>query len=86
MGDSDARKSATISELIHMCDVPASNITAIKEAARNAPIHNEHPGYNCQDYILELLDDLEKEGIIDETDPDYQMKKELVTAKQEGRA
>lgn len=57
---------------------------AIKDAAQNAPIHNEYPGYNCQDYVLDLLDDLEEKGIIDKKDKKYQQKKEIVKSKQEG--
>lgn len=71
MRSSNARESARLSELIDMCVVPASKIEAIKEAAQNAPIPNEYPGFNCQDYVLDLLDDLETKGIIDGKDEDY---------------
>ena len=81
---SDPRESDTLEELIHLCDVPVSKINAIKDTARNAPIHNEYPGYNCQDYVLDLLDDLEEKGIIDKKDKKYQQKKEIVKSKQEG--
>lgn len=81
---SDPRESDTLEELIHLCDVPVSKMDAIKDAARNAPIHNEYPGYNCQDYVLDLLDDLEDKGIIDKRDKKYQQKKEIVKSKQEG--
>lgn len=57
---------------------------AIEEAAEQAPIHNEYPGYNCQDYILELLDDLEAKRIIDGKDVSYKKKKGVVQNKQEG--
>ncbi|PYH90174.1 hypothetical protein BO71DRAFT_402462 [Aspergillus ellipticus CBS 707.79] len=65
MRTADASKSPTLAEMIHLCDVPDSTFPAIKKAAESAVIHNEYPGYNCQDYVLELLDGLEKEGIID---------------------
>ena len=81
---SDPRESDTLEELIHLCDVPVSKINAIKDTARNAPIHNEYPGYNCQDYILELLDDLEAKRIIDGKDVSYKKKKGVVQNKQEG--
>lgn len=44
MRASDPRKSATIFEVIYLCDVSASNIATIKKAAANMPIHNEFPG------------------------------------------
>ena len=84
MRKSDARNSASLAELIEMCVVPASNIRAIKEAGRKTTIANEYPGYNCQDYVLDLLDVLEAKGIIDGDDENYQKKKELVKSKQEG--
>ncbi|KAM5430995.1 hypothetical protein McanMca71_006585 [Microsporum canis] len=84
MRDSNARDSKTLVELIHLCDVDTSQFDAIKEAAETAIIHNEHSGYNCQDYVLELLDALEDRGCIDGNDTAYQERKETVKAKQEG--
>lgn len=86
MRTSDARKSASLSELIHLCDVPVSKIGSIKDAAGKAPIHNQYPGYNCQDYVLELLDDLETKNVIDGKDAKYKNKKKVVKDKQEGLA
>lgn len=86
MRESDARKSATLSELIYLCGVPTSKTPMIIEVAENAPIHNEFPGYNCQDYILELLDDLEGQRIINGNDSSYKKNKEVVKARQEGLA
>ncbi|PLB43292.1 hypothetical protein P170DRAFT_481241 [Aspergillus steynii IBT 23096] len=82
--NSDARKEMTLMELIHMCDVPASKISTIRRLAEKMPIHNEYSGYNCQDYVLELLDELEAKGIIDGADEAYKVKKENVKNKQEG--
>lgn len=83
---SDARRSASLSELIPLCDVPTSKISAIKEAGRTMPIHNEYAGYNCQDYVLDLLDDLEGKNLIDGNDAEYKKRKEVVKSKQEGLA
>lgn len=86
MRTSNARESASLLELIHLCDVSASKIDAIKNVAAEAPIFNQYPGYNCQDYVLELLSDLEKRGIIDGREAMYQRQKEVVKSKQEGLA
>ena len=86
MRTSDARKSASLSELIPLCDVPVSKIGSIKDAAEKAPIHNQYPGYNCQYYVLELLDDLEAKNIIDGKDSKYKNNKRVVQNKQEGLA
>ncbi|KAE8153563.1 hypothetical protein BDV25DRAFT_149090 [Aspergillus avenaceus] len=79
----DERESRDIIEMIHLCDVDASATGAIIDAAENLEIHNEFPGYNYQDYVLDLLDDLENRGIID-GDAEYARKKEIVRGKQEG--
>ncbi|EEQ85840.2 uncharacterized protein BDCG_09109 [Blastomyces dermatitidis ER-3] len=81
---SNAHKSATLLETIHLCDVDNSKISAIKDAAENAVIHNEYPGYNCQDYVLELLDVLEEKNIIDKNETNYKHNKRVVQGKQEG--
>jgi len=86
MRSSNAHKSATLSEIVHLCDVDASTIAAIKDAAETAVIHNESPGYNCQDYVLDLLDDLEEKNIIDGNNANYRKNKGAVTGKQEGLA
>ena len=54
------------------------------QVARAATIHNEAPGYNCQDYVLELLDALEEEELINGNDANYQRQKALIHSKQEG--
>lgn len=84
--ESNARKSAALSELIYLCDVPNSKTTMIIEVAEKAPIHNEFPGYNCQDYVLDLLDDLEGRRIINGNDSNYKNQKEVVKVRQEGLA
>lgn len=80
----DHRSSESLLELINLCNVPLSNIPAIDQAAEQAPIHNRYPGYNCQNYILELLDDLETKGLIDRENAKYKTQKTLVAGKQEG--
>ncbi|PGH05096.1 hypothetical protein GX51_03194 [Blastomyces parvus] len=84
MRNENAHKSAILSEMIHLYDVDNSKIGAIKDVAKNAVIHNEYPGYNCQDYVLELLDALEEKDIIDKNEANYKDSKRAVQGKQEG--
>jgi len=80
----DPRRSARLIELLHLSDVAVSKVGAIKEIAQNMTIHNNAPGYNCQDYVLDVLDELESESIIDDKDAGYKTKKKNLKAKQEG--
>lgn len=84
MRNSNARNSASLLELVYLCHVDNSKVNAIKDAARNMTIHNEAPGYNCQDYILELLDELEEKNIVDRRNPSYKNNRQKVEGKQEG--
>ncbi|KAK1138462.1 hypothetical protein N8T08_002497 [Aspergillus melleus] len=81
----NARTADGIVELIPLCEVPLSSISAIDQAAAEAPIHNLYTGYNCQDYVIDLLDILEAMELISGEDAQYQAQKALVLSKQEGR-
>lgn len=70
--------------MVYICEMDASKIKTIVEIAQNAKVHNEYPGYNCQDYVLEMLDALEENGAIDGNDESYKEKKEIIKSKQEG--
>src|SRR5690349_10674970 len=60
---SDACISNSLIELCFLCDIDASQIDAVKELAWVIPLRNEQCNdYNCQDFILDLLDRLEEEG------------------------
>ncbi|KAF4235220.1 hypothetical protein CNMCM8980_003605 [Aspergillus fumigatiaffinis] len=82
--NSNARESASLVEMVYLCDVPNSKINAIVRAAEKTIIHNEFPGYNCQDYVLDLLDALEEEGIVSPNDANYKKNRKTVESKQEG--
>ena len=82
----NARESATLVELWPLCSVRASNIEDIKKIAREVEIKNQYPGWNCQDYVLELLDALEEARIIDGRDTAHKKQKSKLCEKQEGMA
>lgn len=67
-----------------MCDVPLWRADAIIQAAVDLPVHNQYPGYNSQEYVLELLEDLEEKGLINDLDPTFIRQKGNVMHKQEG--
>ncbi|PWY80799.1 hypothetical protein BO94DRAFT_470732 [Aspergillus sclerotioniger CBS 115572] len=80
----NARESPDLLLLVYLCHVQNSSFGAIRDAAREVVIHNEFPGYNCQDYVLELLDLLEKKGLVDGADEGYKCSKQMVVDEQEG--
>ncbi|EEQ28166.1 hypothetical protein McanMca71_005865 [Microsporum canis] len=80
---SDARNSASLIELCELCEVGPAKIEAIKNIAWDMPVRNENPDYSCQDFVLELLEGLEDEGIINAENNDYQMNMNVLKAKRE---
>ena len=80
----DARKSSSLLEMIELCKVDSTQIEQIKVIARSMPIKSHVPGWNCQDYVLELFEALEETGIAPGQDGAYiSIKRELI-AKQDG--
>lgn len=58
-----------------------SKLPDVESFAKKATIHNEFPGYNCQDYVIELLEALEEAGITDRDDQDYKARKAVLLSK-----
>jgi hypothetical protein len=83
MRHGNEHESKILSEMIYICEMEESKIKTTVKIAKNAVIHNEYPGYNCQDYVLEMLDTLEN-GVIDGSDENYKKKKEIVKSNRKG--
>jgi hypothetical protein len=86
METTDVRQSERLVELIHIYDVDVAKINSIKTIAGQVTVHNEIRGWNCQDYVLDLLEALEQEAIVDSKDGVYQTQKDSIRGKQEGLA
>lgn len=80
---SDARISNSLIELCSLCQIDAANIDTVKNIAWNTPVRNTESDYSCQDFVLEVLDRLEREGVIDAGSIDYKTKKDMLKAKRE---
>ncbi len=59
---------------IPLTHVKASDLPRIGQLARQLEM-DRWPGWNCQDYVIDLLGALEKEGVIEERDGDYESRK-----------
>ena len=80
----DARQQHGLVELVYMCDAELAKVDAIKDIAEKLPIKNGISGWNCQDYVLDLLAALEEKHVIDAQDGGYQERKSSLEKKQEG--
>ena len=79
---SDAAVSNSLIELCSVCEMDASKLETVKNIAWETPVRNEESNYSCQDFVLEVLERLEDEGIIIDRG-DYQRKMETIKAKRE---
>ncbi|KAJ5486972.1 hypothetical protein N7530_001272 [Penicillium desertorum] len=84
METTDVRQSERLVELLHLYDVDVAKINSIKTIASQVTVHNDIRGWNCQDYVLDLLEALEKEAIVNSKDAGYKTQKDLLQGKQEG--
>ncbi|CAI7579129.1 unnamed protein product [Penicillium glandicola] len=82
----NVRQSEKLVELLTLFDVDMAEINSIKTVASQVTVHNEIRGWNCQDYVLDLLEVLEKEAIVNSKDAGYKKQKSLLHGKQEGLA
>ncbi|PGH02731.1 hypothetical protein GX51_04465 [Blastomyces parvus] len=70
----------------HLCavaQIDEAKIETVKNIAWDTPVRNETADYSCQDFVLNVLNSLEDEGMIDAEDGDYQKNKNIIKAKRE---
>ncbi|KAK4613285.1 hypothetical protein CLAFUW4_08792 [Fulvia fulva] len=80
----DATTSKKFLESLPLCRIEISKLKDIELAAENTVLHNERRVWNHQDYVLDLLDKLEEEGIVNGDDKEYRKNKDAVRCKQDG--
>ncbi|KAI9796235.1 MAG: hypothetical protein M1825_000859 [Sarcosagium campestre] len=80
---SNAHESDSRPEIFTVCSVDLTKIAAIEAAAAKAEIKNQYPGWNCQSYVLDLLDTLVEDGVIEGNDG-YKKKRHELFLKQDG--
>lgn len=81
---SDARDLPGLLELHFLCAVDVSKIDTIKDIAAKSPVQNEIKGWNCQDYVFDVLEVLERKGAVNAHDGTYRRQKNCLKGKQEG--
>lgn len=50
-------------DLVHLADVPAAIPQILRLADQQVPIRNDVSGWNCQDFVIDLPDVLEGQGL-----------------------
>ena len=57
---------------ILVADINEQDIPELNKVISQANVDNQTVEWNCQDYVLEILETLKEDCIVDEDDPHYQ--------------
>jgi hypothetical protein len=71
---SDPRDSPSYAASVHLSYVRSGDVARIEELAREVRL-DRWRGWNCQDFVMELLGLLEEEGVVSVENVDYQKQK-----------
>jgi len=82
--NANPRDAQDLLELVYLCELDADQLGSIKDIAKRVPVRNEIAGWNCQDFVLDLLDALEDDGVIDAGNEAYVKRKENLRGRQDG--
>lgn len=58
-----------------------ADVKTVKQTAETVSVDNETVEWDCQDYVLDILDNLEDEFILDRDDEDYRDAREILREK-----
>ena len=74
----DPRNSQSFVRMIFMDTVSSGDIATVQNVARTTKIDNETVEWDCQEYVLDMLETLEEECVVEDDDETYkEAKKEL---------
>jgi hypothetical protein len=73
--------SARFLEAVYIGEVQDQGFKEFEKIIKAANVDNETVEWDCQDYVLEILDTLEEECVLDGDDRVYQKQKEVLKNK-----
>lgn len=56
---------------VYVAVISKTDIETVKQVAQTVPVDNETVEWDCQEYVLDMLDRLEDEFVLDRDDEDY---------------
>ena len=63
---------------VYVAVISKTDIETVKQVAETVPVDNETVEWDCQEYVLDMLDRLEDEFVLDRDDEDYQDARETL--------
>ena len=67
----DPKKSRSFRELLFIAVLREGDVARVESAAQSVTVDNETIEWDCQDYVLEVLDELEAEYVLDADEEEY---------------
>lgn len=65
-------------ESLFVCEIGEPDIPTVKALIAQAIVDNETLEWDCQEYVLDILEACENEGILDDTNEDYLEVKQML--------
>lgn len=64
--------------LLYVAALGKNDVDIVKRVAAMVTVDNETVEWDCQEYVLDMLDTLEEEFVLDRDDEDYQRAREFL--------
>ncbi|KAL2847190.1 hypothetical protein BJY01DRAFT_167612 [Aspergillus pseudoustus] len=73
--------SDTLIESLYVGEIGIPDVATVKKIVDEARVDNETLEWDCQEYVLELLEACEREAILEEDDLDFAETKQILKTK-----
>ncbi|KAL2802241.1 hypothetical protein BJX63DRAFT_120372 [Aspergillus granulosus] len=73
--------SNTLIESLFVAEIGTPDVATVKQIVEEARVDNETLEWDCQEYVLEILETFEREAILEEDDLDYAEIKQVLKAR-----
>lgn len=57
--DHNPRESRSLHDLVYVATIKKSQVPRLIETARSLPLKQTKPAWNCQNYVLDLIDEID---------------------------
>ncbi|PYI00588.1 hypothetical protein BO78DRAFT_39566 [Aspergillus sclerotiicarbonarius CBS 121057] len=71
----------TFIESVFVCQIGSPDIPTVKAIVDATLVDNETLEWDCQDYVLDILEGCEEEAVLDEEDADYAEAMEILRSR-----
>ncbi|GKZ59209.1 hypothetical protein AnigIFM49718_005071 [Aspergillus niger] len=70
-----------VDESLFVCQIGSPDIPTVKNVVDATPVDNETLEWDCQDYVLDILEGCEREAVLEDEDADYAEAMEILRSR-----